>query len=731
MLGFRGLLQYNQEDCGAACLASILKYYGKNISISQLRNDLEYGSEGATLLGLTSIASKYQLVGETLFGDLEDFILGIERKEILLPVIMHFKLQDGRGHFVIVWKIKNKKIYYFDPSFGNKSVSFEIFQVKWTGYLIHFRKTEFWEKKSIPINKFNIIVSGINSNRLIFVKILMLSAFIMIISFGISYSFKFLFDGFINPQIIESNSFNKLELQFFGKREHLIIYILSLLIIQFILNLLRGYYYAVLFKKMVYQISKNFINQLMYALPSKLVNFSLGDIVLRFQSINTIVESFVSLLLTCLLQSICSFIGAILLFQISKQLFVILCLSLVLYFFIVLMFIPKLNRYEKKYQSIFSETLTMFSNTLTGIMEIKVMNRQNFIESKLNKLILRCENYRTLHLKFSEYLKSSVAFIESVGNILILLYGIFLIKTGQLTIGELISFQSLTIFFAGPIKDLLLIQDDFQKMNILISRINDLMVIETENLTSHLKSPIDSAHNFPIGLKGISYAKGFSAKILNDINLTINENEKIAVVGLNGSGKSTLLNIIANINEISEGNYLINNQEINLVSLKSFRDEISFVVQNPYIFSGTVLENIIFDFKGTYDLNYLIKICQLFDIDIENKSPFSLNAFVVENAKNISNGQRQKIGLARALLKKPKLLIMDEATCHLDNNVEDKLYDFFKNNCQSLTIINVIHNKSLLNYFTKVLVVDKGRIEFFGDISEAYVKSKVFGKLFS
>ncbi|WP_154617730.1 ATP-binding cassette domain-containing protein [Streptococcus uberis] len=121
----------------------------------------------------------------------------------------------------------------------------------------------------------------------------------------------------------------------------------------------------------------------------------------------------------------------------------------------------------------------------------------------------------------------------------------------------------------------------------------------------------------------------------------------------------------------------------------------------------------------------------MFDIDIENKSPFSLNAFVVENAKNISNGQRQKIGLARALLKKPKLLIMDEATCHLDNNVEDKLYDFFKNNCQSLTIINVIHNKSLLNYFTKVLVVDKGRIEFFGDISEAYVKSKVFGKLFS
>ncbi|MCK1203102.1 hypothetical protein MXZ84_11115, partial [Streptococcus uberis] len=84
-----------------------------------------------------------------------------------------------------------------------------------------------------------------------------------------------------------------------------------------------------------------------------------------------------------------------------------------------------------------------------------------------------------------------------------------MIKTGQLTIGELISFQSLTIFFAGPIKDLLLIQDDFQKMNILISRINDLMVIETENLTSHLKSPIDSAHNFPIGLKGISYAKGF------------------------------------------------------------------------------------------------------------------------------------------------------------------------------------------------------------------------------
>ncbi|MCK1203016.1 cysteine peptidase family C39 domain-containing protein [Streptococcus uberis] len=85
----------------------------KNISISQLRNDLEYGSEGATLLGLTSIASKYQLVGETLFGDLEDFILGIERKEILLPVIMHFKLQDGRGHFVIVWKIKNKKNILF------------------------------------------------------------------------------------------------------------------------------------------------------------------------------------------------------------------------------------------------------------------------------------------------------------------------------------------------------------------------------------------------------------------------------------------------------------------------------------------------------------------------------------------------------------------------------------------------------------------------------------------
>ncbi|PTI75990.1 hypothetical protein BU058_06095 [Staphylococcus succinus] len=337
---------------------------------------------------------------------------------------------------------------------------------------------------------------------------------------------------------------------------------------------------------------------------------------------------------------------------------------------------------------------------------MKSFNKEEYFYKKTKSIFLKTLSKSYMLGRVNNLQLSFKSFFGMLFPLIILCIGSYLVMNNRLSLGELIAFNSLLIFYIGPIERLIDSQPIIQSALVASRRVMEIMNMDRENLDRNTTK-------FP--LKELSFEKiNFSYsdnQILSNINFDVDQNKKVAIVGESGSGKSTIAKLILNYYEPESGKITFNNK---IISTENIRDRIGYVPQNNYIFQGTIEENLMFDQINNISYEkmiYTCRQCQIHDFIME--LPLGYKSILESNGDNISGGQAQRLSIARALLKDPDLLILDEATSGLDVNTENKIKENL--NILNISVIAISHRLNFIKDFDEILVMKNGHIIERGD----------------
>ena len=366
---------------------------------------------------------------------------------------------------------------------------------------------------------------------------------------------------------------------------------------------------------------------------------------------------------------------------------------------------------------------------INGIETIKSLTSE---ETRYQKIDSEFVDYLDKSFKLSKYsiLQSSLKQgAQLILNIVILWFGAQVVMTGKISIGQLITFNTLLSYFTNPLENIINLQTKLQSAKVANNRLNEVYLVESEfKNTQTLTGSQFLAGD--ICFEDISYKYGFGRDTLNNINLTIKQGDKVSIVGISGSGKTTLAKMIVNFFEPYKGRITINNNDLKMIDKKVLRQHINYLPQQAYIFSGSILENLTLGANQMISQEDIIKACEIAEIrqDIE-QMPMGYQTELSDGA-GLSGGQKQRIALARALLTKAPVLILDEATSGLDVLTEKKVIENLMD-MSDKTIIFVAHRLSISERTNQVIVLNQGKVIETGSHQELMTKQGFYHYLFS
>lgn len=694
MKRLKGYYQYNQEDCGAACLATILNYYGRKASISILKNKMLYDRNGASVLSIIETAKKYGMESEAYEGTLDELKKEIGEGNFQLPLILHIEKKEIGGHYVVLKKIKNGKIKIFDPKDGHISLSENNFLECWTGILICFQETNKDEYRSETpsfSNNYKYIFLLMENKNILGVAIL-LSMAMSIISILGAWAYKIIIDDFIIGDL-NNNNFVELPVQY----GLFFLILLCFYCFQSLISGIRDVVICNLTKKLSNRLAKSFFSHILNISEKDIFYFETGDITARYQSIVQVQRSMLNIIFTVSTELVGIIIGTIVLLKLSSQLFWFVIAMLVIYILIFILGLPFLKRNRKKYYSSYSESMTELNQIISGRSVIVMQNKVSWFFNKALKKV-EDSNKSLFNLGCTEALiTAGVILIESLGGLAILWKGTSMVIAGELSLGSLIVFQSMLNFFIVPVQKLVLVQDELQNLNILLQRLNDLFVIKLENIEMQ---PVSNKNiNYDIKLIHVDFSYQYSKNIFHNLCLNIPMGSKIGLIGKSGSGKTTLLKIIASLYKPQSGKVCIDDIDYEKILLSTVRSKIAYVPQEPFVFQGSIIDNLLMGEYLTKEKTAIVKeisiIFGLHNFDVGHNN--DLDFLVQENGNNLSGGQKQKIGLARALIKKPQIILLDEALSNIDKESREEIFEYLYSN-DNLTIVSISHDDSVYKY---------------------------------
>ncbi len=658
--------QQDLQDCGVCCLSSIIRYYDGYVPMERLRIDTHTTKDGSTAYNLLNAASKY---GFEVRGVK---ITSLDDNNIFLPAIAHMKYKNGLNHFVVIYTITKNKVILMDPAKGKVSINRQEFLKNFSQILLMF----YPRKKIIYLQKgkniFEVLGTIINSERKLFSQIIVISIILTALSIIGSYYFKIGLDAISDNTYLD---YFKLIVLVFG----------VITIFKCLFFYMRIYLENHLNKNIDVFLLSDFLNHL-YKIPSRSIGSrSSGEIISRVRELNNIKSLYTELFVNFLLDFLLALVSIPILISISSKMFLVLFFVVAIYFIIGL-FTTK-TIYRKAYQNITleEEFNSYLLESIDTYSTVKNLNLTNYVlknvEEKLSKYLY--DNY-TLnnYLNNTDSLKNG---INEIGFFVANTVGLFLIIQQQLSITSLITFNSLMSFFLNPLKNLIDILPKYNFFKATFDKISDFINIPTEKLGK--RTPFN---NYAITVDNVSYSYNDYNLTLKNIAMKIKKGEKVMFKGKSGCGKSTMCNILIKEFLNYQGEIYIGEKNLKDYSLKTIRDNILYVSQKEQLFTASIKDNILLG-RNISEEKFL-SICKICGVDkIVLKKPFRYETIITNNEGYVSGGERQRIVLARSLLKEAKIIILDEVLSEVDFISERKIILDLKKNYPDKTIIYITH----------------------------------------
>ncbi len=724
-------LQHDERDCGATCLCIICDNYGLYIPIAKSRLLTKTDRNGTNLYGLIDGATKLGFIAEALSGSPQELLEGINNKEISFPFIAHTVSQNAILHYIVVFGIKNGKFIIADPARGKYTLTENDFFDIWTGYIATFEKSDTFQTTR-QIQKHSLrFFQLLHSQVPTLTGILFLSMIVAAIGIIGAFVFQIIMDSMGAQNQTNGIALwleNHLGIE--GNLNLTIIFasLIILYILYAILQIIRGYLIASVSRKLDISLSLSYYNHLIELPISSIQLRNTGEYLSRFSDISNIRQAISGATVTLLFDSLMVLAcGGILAIQ-NPKLFGIALIMVIIYAIIVLFYRKPIERRNRNVmeqnahvQSWFKESVDGIETLKASVAEIHAKNRARYhIHSFINAV------FRTSILSVSQDVLAGL--IEMVGTVSILWTGFSMVLDGKLSVGALITFYALLAYFTEPIKNLIELQPMLQTATVALDRLNDVMDTSSESLDNGADLP----DNLPVNewkVNHLNFRYGNEKLTLENVSLVIQEGEKIALVGESGSGKSTLAKLFLRFYEPESGEIFCDGNNIQTKSLLSLRRSVAYVSQNTFFFSDTIKNNLKLA-NPTISDDEIVKACQLSHIhNLITTLPMGYDTPLDENASNLSGGQKQRLAIARALLQKPKLLILDEATSQLDSITEAGIKDTIFNSQEELTCIIIAHRLSTIQACDRIYVMENGKIVENGEHKDLLKKDGLYANL--
>ena len=678
--------QVDQRDCGVAALAMILKNYGSSYSLAYLRELAQTSREGTSALGLVEAGKQLGLETQAIRADLGLF----KQEKLSYPFIVHVVKDGGLQHYYTVFGQTKGQLIIGDPDPSKKVIkmSLEDFDKEWTGVALFFEPGKNYIKYKEKVAGLLSFLPILFRRKGLIAVIVLLSFLVTLVNIIGSYYLQSIIDRLI-PQ-----------------EDYALLTMISLgLCIAYIAQQVFTFFKDYLLHRLGNYLSISVILPYIKHVLSLPISFfgsrRTGEITSRFGDANTIIDALASTILSIFLDVTIVITLAVALILQNRSLFLMTLTVVPFYVLIILAFYKLFEKENYQLMEANSQVNTAVIDDLRGIETLKSLR----VEER---------RYQEIEVKFHDYLKKSLSKakwqltqdglktgVQLVFNVFILWYGAQLVMEGQLSSGQLITYNMLLNYFTTPLINIINLQSKIQQAKVANNRLQEVYVVNKEE-----KGQLKDLSFKQLDLKGVSHRFSYQQETLHNIDLTINKGEKIALMGQSGSGKTTLAKILSGYHTKSSGHVSLDKGPISQAELRQL---VTYVPQQTYVFTGTILENLLLGLEGEVDEQVILRACEQANIlDDIQKMPLGFQTQVSEDG-GLSGGQKQRLAIARALLSKQPILIFDEATSGLDSDTESRVMA----NLAKIkrTMIFIAHRNSVRQHVSRVVTMVSGQIE--------------------
>ena len=669
--------QNGYKDCGPSCLLSIIKYYGGDISKEELSLILNTDKNGTTAYNLIHGAKSLGFDGYGIKYSFEEIV----SNNIEFPIIAH-TLIDNLYHYIVIYKVDvNKKILFaMNPSVGNIKIKFDYFRTIYLGNSIVL-----YPIKKIPTIEnsksiYKYLIEYIFNNKSKLIIFYILSLLVILLSIITSYYLKLIIDNIL-PKYLLSN------LLFVSY------IILDIYFVKSLLSFIRNKYLIDIIYNVGIKINNSTIRHI-FNLPYQFFkNKSTGEIISRVVDIKNFKEIISNLIVNLSIDASLIIMSMISLLIINYKLFLIVLIFTLLYLLTTIFYSKSISEDINDFQIKNSD----YNKSLTESIEGYETNKNiNMINSVCKILEIKYIIYSKKYVKYQNTINRQTYFKDIIMDIcylVVIFYGTILISNNIISLGTFMLFNSLISYFIEPIKNILDLFPNYSYLKNIYTRINDLILI---------KSPSNTESDYKIKgdivFKNVNYSYNSIDKVINNINLKIKYGSKFLIYGKSGIGKSTIIKILLKYNKEYEGSIFINNYNLLDIDESIISASFTYVSQLSYINNNTLKNNIIYD-RNISDKDYenVINICHV--NKLRDSKKLRDNFMIEDNGFNISGGERQKVILARALLKKSNYIILDEALSEVEFIEEKEILKKIIHYYKDKTIIYISHKSEIIDLF--------------------------------
>lgn len=708
--------QYDAMDCGPACLRMISKYYGKAYSLQYLRDKSYVTREGSSLLGLRDAAEAIGMMAKCALASLDYLI-----SEATLPCIAHW----DHDHFVVVYKVRDNHIYVADPASGKARYDKERFLSHWAaaddeGYVLMLEPGEdFHLRQGVARSgtSFWSLFSYWKSYRHLLGQLVIA----MLLGSVIQLILPFLTQMIVDKGIRYKN-INFLYLILFGQ--------FVLIASRIFVNFIRGW--------ILFYISTPINITLVYDFLIKLTKLplgyfdvkKLGDTLQRVTDHQRVETFFTNSVLSNTFTAVNIIVFGIVLIIYSLQIFLIFATGTILYLLWIQLFLKKRRELDFVRFRQMAKSYNIILQLIMGMQEIRLAN----YERRKVKDWIHAENDLFLtgkkSLSLTQNQQSGCTLLQETQNILITFLAARAVISGDITLGMMLAIMFIIGQLNGPVEQLVNFSAAAQDAKISFERIEEIHSMPNEEDAEDTKtSDIPPAADIKISNVSFQYGDPYSPKVLTNISLVLPHKKTTAIVGASGSGKTTLLKLLLGVYQPLEGEITIGAHPMKNLVIGAWRKECAFVMQDGYIFSDTIADNIALS-DGVIDAIMLKESASVANIDEFIESlPLGYKTLIGPDGQGLSQGQKQRILIARAVYKNPKYVFLDEATNALDARNEyaimKKLDPFFKDR----TVVIVAHRLSTVRNADQIIVLDKGAVVETGTHNELTMRKGAYYNL--
>lgn len=680
------IYQSEHSECGLACLAMISSFYQRKTDLVTIRKELAYSESGMSIRTLCEYGEQINLDSRPLQADVDEI------DQLRLPCVLHWDL----NHFVVLTHYSKKSVTIHDPAIGKIKYSIEHFKEHYTGIAVEFFPAIHFKKETL-VNGLNLspfwkasvgLKSGLS-------KIFIASALLQLFSLASPYYMQLVIDDVIVNQ----------------DRELLVLLFIAfsmLAIISLITSVLRDLIGLHIQNHLNIQWRSGLFSHLIKLPITWFEKRHIGDVVSRFSSQEEIQSFITSTFIDVVLDGLMVTTTLIMMYVYSPKLTFIAIFAVLIYAVLRWGFYRPFKRNAEETIIASAKEDSFF---LEGIRSIQTIRLHGHEDKRKNEWLALYSDVVNLGIKGSLWslgFSSINTILFAIENMFVVYFAANFVMEGAFSIGMMMAFMAYKGQFSSRINNLIDSFVSFKMLDIHLSRLSDIALEPQEENRKGLG--LAETVIGCIKLENVSFRYGLKSKILfENVNLTLEFGDNIAITGVSGSGKTTLLKIILGLLEPTSGRVLFDGVDIKKIGLVKYRRLIGSVMQNDSLLSGTLAENISF-FDEKYEPLKIEESCKLASIHDEIEGlPMTYQTLVGDIGIQLSGGQVQRILLARALYLQPYILVLDEATSNLDVDNEQRVSASIS--CLQVTRILVTHRESTLEYVDKVYDLTSNGLE--------------------